>query len=116
RVSEDQVVADLGFGQAKVGEAVVAHVLRAVAVKAVVDEGARTRLQAEQVLRIDRRVVGPVAAFRSDGNGGNRQERDKESLHGAPHIVTRSGSGLHSSIAVYQGMRKKNAKYSSVKT
>ena len=113
-IGEDQVVEDLGFGKAKIGEPVVAHELRAMAVEAVVDESARARLQAEHVLRIGRRVVEPVAGFgRVGGKCGNcrdEEQRGKEFLHGAAHIVTRSGSGLHLSIAVYQGIRKKNAK------
>ena len=56
---EHQVVADLRLGEAEVRQPVVAHVLRGVAVEAVVDERPRAALLRREVEPVDRRRLEP---------------------------------------------------------
>src|SRR5581483_1387495 len=94
----------------EVGEPVVAHVLRAVAAEAVVDVGARPGLEAHEVPQVVRRAVERIALLRREHAEGQAQKKQQREL---PHRVTRSGTGFTASRAVYQGMRKKNRKYTT---
>src|SRR5450759_4064395 len=68
--AEHEVVLDLRFGQAQFHQPVPAHERGAVAVEAVIGEGARAALQADDVGLVDGRRVQPDAAL-----GGHRRRR-----------------------------------------
>ncbi len=117
---EHQVVADLRLGQAEVRQPVVAHVLRGVAVEAVVDEDARAALLRRAVEPADRcRFHADVGTARCQRRAGSRDDQRGEQngeLARIHHPVTLSGTGFVWSRAVYQGISKKNRKYVTVST
>ncbi len=122
---EHQVFLDLLFGQPQLGQAVVAHERRRVAVQAVVDEDLGAVLQ--------RRLIGGQAGGlvhreirpRRQGCGGPAQHRTQghqaggnPSFHGNRLLcvcqwawkLTRAGTGLNSPKRLHHGMSRKNAK------
>ena len=105
---EQQVVLDLRLGQADVGQALVAHVLHAVAAEAVVDVGARAGLQADQVARIVRRAIEPVAAVDAASDAQRERTAGTKRSFFMPSPAPAPACTL--SRAVYQGIRKKNRK------
>src|SRR5262249_6833225 len=86
----------------------VAHELQAVAAQAIVHVGTGARLQADEVTRIVRRAVQAITLGAKSDEGRSREQGD-ERFHRCQ--TTRSGSGFSLSRTVYQGMRKKNRKY-----
>ena len=101
--------------EAEVGQPVVAHVLRAVAVEAVVDERARAALLRREVEAVDRRrLQADVGAARAPARRrrprrASAASRTANLLH-VHHPVTLSGTGFVLSRAVYQGISRKNRK------
>ncbi len=73
---ENQVVPDLLLGKAEILQTVVAHIVRAVATKAVVQERVRAALQGNHVLAVDRGAVQFHLFGRMQG-AGQDQQRDE---------------------------------------
>ena len=111
---EHQVVLDHRNIDAEVGQPVVAHVFRAVAVEAVVDERARAALQRLDVQPVDRRLFHPQVAPLKAAAGADAGSKDRraEQAQRALFFIRSplSGTGLVLSSAVYHGIRRKNRK------
>src|SRR4029453_12162530 len=112
--AENKVVLDLLLGQADVLQALVAHVLRAVAIEAVVDEVARAALQRLGVEPVDRRGVhANIRPRRERGPAHQKRKKSGDRFH---RHRTLSGTGFVLSRRVYHGIRKKKRKYTIVRT
>mmetsp|Transcript_21066 Transcript_21066/g.81671 ORF Transcript_21066/g.81671 Transcript_21066/m.81671 type:complete len:207 (+) Transcript_21066:1837-2457(+) len=75
---EQQVVLDLGFGQAQVAHAVVAHVGGRVAVQAVIDEQFGAALQRGHVRHLLLGELAPLNAAARGLRGTNQAQRDQQ--------------------------------------
>ena len=104
----------MNFGKPQIVQPVVAHVVRAVAVQAVIDERVRTPLKRYHVQRIELRMIERELSFGGTRERGQEQTDRREFLQrfhqSRSHIDTRAGSALVLSMREYQGISRKNAK------